>query len=49
MNTRALPLVVALALLNAPSLRADGSAGARLAVEPASFDCSQVHLEPLLR
>ena len=40
---------VAVALLAvAPSLRADGSAGARLAVEPASFDFGNVRPEKRL-
>ncbi len=49
MNTRALaPLLAALALLDAPSLQADGSAGARLAVEPAAFDFGNVRPEKRL-
>jgi Protein of unknown function (DUF1573) len=49
LNIRAWSLLaVALALLSAPSLRADGSAGARLAVEPASFDFGNVRPEKTL-
>jgi Protein of unknown function (DUF1573) len=41
-------VALALALLVAPSLRADGSAGARLAVEPAAFDFGKVRPEKTL-
>jgi HYDIN/CFA65/VesB family protein len=46
----AFPLAaVAVALLVEPSARGDGSSGARLAVEPASFDFGQVRPEKTLR
>ena len=49
MNTRAWPPAVAVALLAiAPWLRADGTAGARLAVEPPSFDFGNVRPEKRL-
>jgi hypothetical protein len=50
LKRRALPLLLTLALVpHAPLTRADGAAGARLAVEPSSFDFGNVRPEKVLQ